>query len=49
MISPVRTQQFILLFPNICFDQKGNHWVEWNIKRIYIYTILYGIDISLFE
>jgi len=46
MISPVGTQQFILLFSYTCFDQKGYHWVEWNIKRIYIHNFIWNWDLA---
>jgi hypothetical protein len=45
MTSPVKTQQFILLFT--CFGLKGHHQLSTKLKEyIYIYTVLYGIEIS---
>jgi len=39
--SPVKTQQFILLFSTTCFSLKGHQQVEYRIKRIYIYIYIY--------
>jgi hypothetical protein len=37
--SPVKTQQFILLFSTTCFSLKGHHQVQY--KSIYIYIYIY--------
>jgi hypothetical protein len=42
MTSPVKTQQFILLFSATVFGLKGQDQFEHNIKRVYIHS-LYGI------